>query len=179
MAKSAQQIEESLRRMRELGKKLKLLFTALLIVIGISAAVVAVIVISMIADGSVSDSTHTVSIAVPPVYLLICGIGAMTLRGMSCDMARGESPFTLKHAQRICLLGWMFVAAVVIEAITSPGFVSIVIGPFSLINSPQAMFEEPTIPLDMGGILGAIVCFALSSIWRYGALLQKQSEGLV
>lgn len=179
MAKSIQQIEESLKTMRELGQRLKLFFTVLLVMIGVCTAIVIATVVSMIADGSVSDLSHTVSIIVPPAYLLICGTGAMVLRGMGCDMEKGESPFTLKHARNIRVLGWTFVVVTAIELIVSPGFMSIAVGPFSLINAPQAMFEELTIPLDMGGILGAIACFSLSAIWRYGALLQRQSEGLV
>ena len=76
-------------------------------------------------------------------------------------------------------LGWLLVAVTVIEIIVSPGFVSLVIGPFSFISAPHVMFEELTIPLDLGSILGAIACFSISAIWSYGALLQTQAEDLV
>lgn len=179
MAKSARQIEESLNRMQQLGKRLRLLFSILFALICICTAVVTAMVFTMISDGSVNDPSHTVSVVVPLAYLIICGVGAMTLRGVSSDMAKGESPFTPAHARRISALGWMLVAVTVIELVASPGFVSIAIGPLSLINSPHVMFEELTIPLDMGAILGAVTCFSLSAIWRYGALLQAQAEDLV
>lgn len=179
MAKSAQQIEESLIKMRQLGKRLRLLFSILLALVCLCLAAVAAVALSMVADGSISDPSNTVSIVVPPLYLVICGAGAMVLRGISCDMAKGESPFTAAHARRIGALGWMLLAVAAIELIASPGFVSIVLGPLSLISSPHEMFEELTVPLDMGAVLGAIACFSIAAIWRYGALLQTQAEDLV
>lgn len=179
MANSAQQIEESLNRMQRLGKRLRLLFTILFVSICICMVVVTAMVLAMIIDGTVDDPSHTVSIVVPPAYLIICAVGVMTLRGVSSDMAKGESPFTLAHARRISALGWMLVVIVVAELVVSPGFVAIAIGPLSFINEPYAMFEKLTMPLDMGAVLGAITCFSLSAIWRYGALLQAQTEDLV
>lgn len=179
MANGARQIEDSLKRMQRLGKKLQLLFTVLLILICICAAAVAVMVLGMISKGMIADSTRTISIIVPLAYLIICGVGALILRGISGDMAEGESPFTFAHARRIGVLGWMFAVAALIEMITSPGFVAIALGPFSLVGAPQEMFEGLTIPVDMGAILCAITCFSLSAIWRYGTLLQAQAEDLV
>lgn len=179
MAKSARQIEESMNRMQQLGKRLRLLFTILVVLICICTAVIAVMVFAKISDGLVNDPSRTVSVFVPLAYMFICCVGAMTLRGISGDMANGESPFTLIHARRIRALGWMLVVVAGIELVTSPGFMSITVGPFSLINAPYAMFDELTMPLDIGAIIGAITCFSLSSIWRYGALLQSQAEDLV
>lgn len=179
MANSAQRIEESLNRMQRLGKRLRLLFTILFVLICICMVVVTAMVLAMIIDGTVDDPSHTVSIVVPPAYLIICAVGVMTLREVSSDMAKGESPFTLAHARRISALGWMLVVIVAVELVASPGFVAIAIGPLSFINEPYAMFEKLTMPLDMGAVLGAITCFSLSAIWRYGALLQAQAEDLV
>lgn len=179
MANGARQIEDSLNRMQRLGKKLRLLFTVLLVLICICSAVVAVMVLGKISNGLIVDSSHTVSVVVPLAYLIICGMAALTLRGISGDMAEGESPFTFAHARRIGALGWMFVAVAIIEVITSPGFVAIALGPFFFVSAPQEMIEGLTIPLDMGAILCAVTCFSLSAIWRYGTLLQAQAEDLV
>ena len=179
MAKSAQQIEESLAKMQRLGRRLSLIFTVLFALACISLCVVTTIVFTMISRGALHDPSCTVSIIVPPMYLVICGVGAMTLRGIGQDMARGESPFTVSHSRQISVLGWLLVAVTVIEIIVSPGFVSLVIGPFSFISAPHVMFEELTIPLDLGSILGAVACFSISAIWSYGALLQTQAEDLV
>lgn len=179
MARSAQQIEDSRLKMQRLGQGLSALFTGLAVLICACMVVIAIAMVMMILKGVSSDSSSTVSILVAPTYLVICGAAALTLRGISRDMAQGDSPFTAPHARRISLLGWLLVVVAVIELVASPGFMAFTIGPFSLINSPQAMIEELTLPIDMGAVLGAIACFSIAAIWRYGALLQEQAEDLV
>lgn len=179
MARSARQIEESQLKMQRLGQKLSALLTGLAILICACMVVITVVMLRMIVDGVSSDPTNTVPVIVAPLYLIICGAAALTLRGIGRDMARGDSPFTVPHARRINLLGGLLVAVAIIELVFSPGFMAFVIGPFSFINSPQAMVDGLALPIDMGAFLGAIACFSLSAIWRYGALLQEQAESLV
>ena len=87
--------------------------------------------------------------------------------------------FTLSHARRISIIGWLFVAAAIGDLLFSPGFLSIVIGPFDLLGNAYSMFENLVLPIDIGAVLGAVCCFSISAIWRYGALLQDQTEDLV
>lgn len=179
MTNRAQQIEGSRLEMQRLGKRLNALFTVLVVLVCACMVVITVIMLRMIMDGISSDPADTVLVIVAPLYLVICGAAALTLRSIGRDMARGDSPFTVAHARRINLLGGLLIIVAIIEFVFSPGFIAFAVGPFSFINSPQAMVDGLTLPIDMGALLGAIACFSLSAIWRYGALLQEQAEGLV
>lgn len=179
MPKSAQQVEESLGKMKRLGRRLTALFTALLALIAVGGAIVLGITVAGLLGGRALDPSHTVTAVTGVLYLAICGVGAFIMRGISADMARGASPFTVSHAHGICVLGWAFVAVALIELAFSPGFIAVAAGPVTLISAPQAMVEPATLPIDMGAVLGAVACFSVAAIWRYGALLQEQAEDLV
>lgn len=179
MENDAQKIDESLDRMHRLGGKLELLFTALFVATCCCLLMAIVAIVLMLRNGTTSDSSNTVSVLVPLMYLLICCAVVWTLRGISKNIAKGESPFSREHARRISALGWMFVATMVIELIASPGFLSIVFGPFNFMVSAYAAFENLSIPVDVTAMLGAICFHSLAMIWRYGALLQEQTEDLV
>ena len=165
MVNSAQKIDKSIQKMMTLGRRLGILFTALFIAVCCCSVVVVISIGLMAAQGNLYDPSKTVSVVVPLMYLLIFGGATWTLRGISMDMAHGESPFTLSHARRISIIGWLFVAAAIGDLLFSPGFLS--------------MFENLALPIDIGAVLGAVCCFSISAIWRYGALLQDQTEDLV
>lgn len=83
------------------------------------------------------------------------------------DVSKAQSPFTLVQAKRIGILGILLLANAVLEAVVSVVPLHIAIGEakFDYISSP-GMF------LDAMSIIAAIVCFCLSYVFRYGALLQ-------
>lgn len=71
----------------------------------------------------------------------------------------------------------MFVAGFALNAFVSPGFVEMMsIGELELGLSSDQAGRYPTIPIDVKSVVGAIVCFSLSSVWKYGALLQADSD---
>lgn len=179
MPNSAKKIDESVAKMLRLGRKLELLFTGLFIVLASFSAIAIGVIALAICKGKLFDSSNTVSVLVPLMYMLICCGATWTLRRISRDMARGDSPFTVAHARRIAAIGWTLVAVSLVELVASPGFISITLGPIFLVNSPSAMFDELALPVDVGAILGAVCCFSLATIWRYGSLLQDQTEDLV
>ena len=179
MENSAQKIDKSIQKMMTLGRRLEILFTVLFITACCCSLVVVTSIGLMVAQGNLYDPSKTVSVVVPLMYLMISGGATWTLRGISRDMAHGESPFTLSHARRISIIGWFFVVAAIGDLLISPGFLSIVIGPFDLLGNAYSMFENLALPIDIGAVLGAVCCFSISAIWRYGALLQDQTEDLV
>lgn len=179
MTRSALQIEQSIARMRRLGRWLSWLFTAFFVGVCGVLATVAVVTVPRVVAGEFADLSGTVSIFTPVLDCVIWGAGALILRAVSVDMARGASPFTVQHARSIRLMGWLLLLEAVLELAFSPGFLSIALGAFQLVGFPGRMVEAASIPIDAGVILGAIVCFSMSAIWHYGALLQEQTEDLV
>ena len=77
------------------------------------------------------------------------------MRSIAKDVACGCSPFT----------------------IASPGFVSVVdAGGVHVGLASDQLTDYPIVPIDVKSVVGAVVCFSLSSVWKYGALLQADSD---
>lgn len=178
MENSAQKIDKSIQKMMALGRRLAIMFTALLVALCCCSLVVVISIGLMAAQGNIYDPSKMVSVVAPLKYLMISGGATWALRGISVDMTRGESPLIFSHARRILIIGWLFVVAAVGDLLFLPRFLSIVIGPFDLLGNAYSMFENLTLPIDIGAVLGAACCFLASAIWHYGALLQDQTEDL-
>lgn len=113
------------------------------------------------------------SILLNMVYALIL----LVMRSVANDVARGRSPFTVAHANQIKAIAWIFVAGVVLNIFVSPDFVELVrFGEFDLGLVSDQLGRYPVIHIDVKSLVGAIVCFSLSSVWKYGALLQADSD---
>lgn len=71
----------------------------------------------------------------------------------------------------------MFVLGFVLGILVSPDFAEIVqVGALDFGLTSGQIGRYPTIPIDVKSVVGAIVCFSLSSVWKYGALLQADSD---
>ncbi|NBJ67261.1 hypothetical protein D5273_09100 [Enterorhabdus caecimuris] len=92
---------------------------------------------------------------------------------------QGSSPFSIKYSNWMTIAGILLLLDAIFNSIT-PGSFS-----YELIQGPLPygiFFEgvEPgTIDVDTSTLILAVVVFALSAIFRYGALLQNLSDDLV
>lgn len=103
-------------------------------------------------------------------YVFVFAIGLILLivlmRAFS-DVSREKTPFTIVQANRIRLLGILLLAYCVVEAILSADPLRAEIN--DLVVQVHA---SPGIFFDAKLLIAAIVCFCLSYVFRYGALLQ-------
>lgn len=113
--------------------------------------------------------------------LVITGFALFVLRSIFKDIAMGRSPFTFAHATQIKVVAWLLVADAAIGLVLSPGFFTAfnLGGSLEVGYASAGDFNPAVLPLDAKGIAGAIFCFALSLIWRYGALLQCEEDDLM
>ncbi len=179
MSKAAQEVEHSLKTMRSLGKALFFLFGFLFLATAIGLVPVSVLAAGSIMNGAVSDGSGTITVAAAPLFLLACGLSFFLLASMSRNISHGISPFTVKHAKMIAVSGWVFLLTALFEFLTSPGFISIAIGRIAFVGLSQTTIENLSLPVDVVAIFMGIVCLAFSLMWRYGALLQEQTNDLV
>ena len=71
MPNSAKKIDESIAKMLRLGRKLELLFTGLFIVLASFSAIAIGVIALAICKGKLFDSSNTVSVLVPLMYMEI------------------------------------------------------------------------------------------------------------
>ena len=181
MVKSIHKIEESHKKMSSLGKKLRVLFIVLFSLVCVGALVVLIVsLLALFAHESPAISAFEVfSIVSALLNFVIYGAILLILSGLSRDMALGLSPFTSKHARQIKIIGCIFILDLFVSFIISPGFATIAnIGGFDVGVVSSVAGEYPTLPLNIGSIIGIVVCFSLSAVWKYGELLQTESDDL-
>lgn len=179
MSKAAKEVERSLKTMKSLGKALLFVFGFLFLITVAGLVPVLIFAIKAVMNGALSDGSGTITILAAPLFLIACGLSFFLLASMSRNISRGVSPFTVTHAKMIAVSGWMFLLTALLEFLTSPGFISIAIGHIAFVGLAQTTIENISLPVDVVAIFMGIVCLAFSLMWRYGALLQEQTNDLV
>lgn len=187
MARSAEQVEASITNMRKVGWVLSAVFSVLLVLFGAFVLYViwrlATDSAGPLHDGLVETKAGGIVYLFPALILVVIfGAVLVILQGISADIAHGVSPFTRGHASRIFVLGIAFLANTAAAFVVPGGSIDLVAGPVQVTCFPHSMMlylGTGAIPLDAGSLLGAVICFAIAAIWRYGALLQEQTEDLV
>lgn len=114
----------------------------------------------------------------------ICSNGAVgfaifLLAVMFKGIGKDASPFSRRRVQQIQLLGILFLLVVATSAFVTPGIeigVTDGVSAFSFYGNHAA---ADSINFDISSLIAAIVCFALSLIFKYGALLQQETDDLM
>lgn len=190
MARSAQQIEVSMRRMRGIGSAFRIVFG---VAIGATVAVAIFVLckaVSAIAEGGVADSSGSVyfgsdgliNVGYLMFWFITCLLVEIALFNIALDMAHGVSPFTKAHAVRIAVIGAIFVAKSLIVPALFNGMVNFSWGPFTLFDSSYSMrlvLPALGLQIDLSSLFIGMICLVASTVWLYGSLLQEQTEDLV
>lgn len=115
----------------------------------------------------------------PLALKTVAGAYALLLIGLmfrSCG--KGNSPFSRYFVRHLKILGVLFLACVVAGLFITPGT------QFGAVTDTSEMIvdygtEREDLSIDVTILFVAIACFALSTIFRYGALLQDEVENLM
>ena len=171
MAKSIDRIEEALTKLESLGAKL-----SILVVLSVVFCLV-VEALHFSDSGQALEPMRLMQLISTLLDFAIYGAILLAMRGIAKDVALGRSPFTIMHANQIRIIAWLFLAGFFLGIATSPGFVSIAdVGDLHVGFASDQAIEYPVFHLDVKSVVGAVVCFSLSSVWKYGALLQADSD---
>lgn len=178
MTKSVRRIEESLTKMRSLGSRLSVLFLVFFVALCVYlVALVALEIFSYVSSSVMPDPYVVFQFASSVLINVTYAALLLVMRSVAQDVAHGRSPFTFAHAKQIKIVAWMFVIGVVLNLFISPDFIEMMhIGDVDLGVVSDQSRRYPTMRIDVKSAVGAIVCFSLSSVWKYGALLQADSD---
>lgn len=190
MTKSAQKIENALDGVQKLGLMLKVLFTVLIALTALLAFYIIYLVGCAMAHGFVFQNgcmvfdagERSVNPFFAAVWLLFLFTIEAMVRGIAVDMSRRVSPFTVRHARMLQIVGLAFVVNFILGIIWPNADVQLSMGTSVISIVPNSMtmaFGEDALQIDFGSILGALIAFSMSLVWRYGALLQTQTDDLV
>ena len=181
MSDTMERIAVALEKVRGQCRRARLLFTILFVAFCVGGAfAVLLATINLAFPGLLPFETHVNGATYVLLLASLVSSGAFFLiaRGIFGAVAAGRTPFTFQHAKRIRLLGWLFVADFILNLAVPPAFSMMAEAgglSFGIMASQAASYS--VISIDIKGLIGAVVCFALSAVWRYGALLQAEEDG--
>lgn len=179
MDRQLETLQNSRTKISSVCKILKYVFYALFALYCVASA--AIIGLMLLQPGGftpvgTSDPVLVISVICDVVA---CGLVLLTMGHLLGCMSKGESPFTPSSSKLLIVLGLLILASTVCKSFIAPGAN---LGAMS--GDTEAVFSYPdygddSIYIDTRGILETIACFVLAVIFRYGALLQKESDDLV
>ena len=103
----------------------------------------------------------------------------MVIAQMLRTIGKGESPFSLSSARQIKVLAIVLLVGVVAGALITPGTQVGSVSESGAISLMSIGHTTDIAYIDLGDLLLSIICFALSPIFRYGALLQSEADDLM
>lgn len=93
------------------------------------------------------------------------------------DVAKGESPFSMRQVKRIRLAAFLFLAYVILEMLFPSGQSSLVQQGNFMVNYWVAdKSDHVSIQINFGMLGAAIIFYCLSLVFEYGTLLQQLSD---
>ncbi|MBP3866946.1 MAG: hypothetical protein J6D25_03970 [Eggerthellaceae bacterium] len=93
------------------------------------------------------------------------------------DIGKGKTPFSYGQVKRLRFVALLLVLYVFVDALQSGN----ADGLFHVgeLNFHVSLTERPLTNINVGMLMGALVCFCMSFVFRYGLLLQSVSDDVV
>lgn len=182
MDKRLDQIEKTRQNISRTCKWLSRTFHVFFIAYCLTVVVIAFFALFPLAGFSYVGPNNVILFV--PIFCNIAagGLAIMLIARMLRAIGKGESPFSLSSAQQIKALAIVLMVGVVTGALITPGTQ---VGSVSESGAMVLDFlggsndDMYTMHIDLKGLLISIICFALSPIFRYGALLQNEADDLM
>lgn len=181
MDKHLSQIENTRNKIVALCGKLQWLFFACFVFCCI--VFLAIVVFSILLPFGSSYLGPSSAISLLPVMLNVVagGYALWLVTQMLRKIGKGLSPFSLSVARQIKALAVVLLAGVALGILIEPGSQ---IGVTDESGTHRMAYEhggssDSDVFIDVKGLLTSIICFALSTVFRYGAALQQEADDLV
>lgn len=175
-------ISESLRHVQKVSKALSVVFRVVFVLS--CASCVALSALSVYASLSEAQTPFLeVLLTTLPVVLsrLAFVLVLWCLASAFDDISKGSTPFSKKQVGRIRVIGILLLASAIAEFLITANYSNIVqVGSDLAVGyNLSSNVASDSIFIDVKAITGAVVCFALSAIFSYGAILQEDNDGTV
>lgn len=173
LVKELNEVEASLKRIKEVSKVLSLVFK-LAILLFIAFFVFSILVIF------INDQADLVSaiVSVTPLllYVLATVILFVIMHGVFDDIAKGRTPFTNTQVRRFIWAALILFLGAVVEMVSSTGVLPIAQTDNLIVNYYDSSTGSNTPSINLASLLGAALLYALSFVFKYGALLQEFTD---
>lgn len=174
--------EVSLRHIQKLARVLSLLFMIGIVFACIGCIIMVVVSICIATSNPQMPLSHTIAASIPTIISYAAGVlAAWCFARMFRDIANGGTPFTNRQARRFVLVALLLLIYVAAEALVPIHYENILQLENMAVGyvSSNPPISSTSIFIDAKAIGGAIICLCLSTIFKYGSLLQETHDGTV
>ncbi len=180
LSKNAERINESLQRLRRYSGYIQKGFKVVLVsyLVLVSLFLCYALYSLLISDVTFEDLCWMGVQFCPALFSIVITVLIFTaLIRIFGDMFSGDSPFTSVQSQRLKHIGFLLLALVVFEALASAVPMPFAhIGPLTLGLTASG---SASASINFSAILGSVVSFCLSFVFKHCALLQQLSDDTV
>lgn len=179
MDNQLQRIYDAKSQLATTFRKLRFLFLIALVIFAITILVILGWIVFPPEGFSSIGSASFMSVAPFLLDSLATGFILFLVERVCWEIGRGESPFNTLRIRQLRLLGLLFMAIALSNLLISPGsFIGSQDG-----NAMMAFYsatpDGTAVDVDFESILTAVVCFALSLVFKYGSTLEQETNDLV
>lgn len=163
---------ELLTSMAKKSRWLSILLLVVLIAYAICSLFVLAILLFGIVDGRSDQDSAIAQVLLLLIYCISGGIALYETVRVFRDMSKSVSPFSIRQAKRIRIVGWLLLLGVVAEAaISAAGFtIGADVGTMAVGMSVSP--ETTVLHINFPMLASAFFCFCVSYVFKYGSLLQ-------
>lgn len=179
MDKRLNQMRATRRNMTGLCKWLGWFFTLSFVVYCLAIILVAIVIVLPPIGFDYVGPKNALSFIPIICNLTAGGIALFVVARMLRVVGRGQSPFSMSCARQIKFLAIVLIIGVVAGALITPGTQIGSMGSSNFVVFDFAESEKYDAHIDIKSLFISIICFALSPIFRYGALLQSEADDLM
>lgn len=180
VANEVERIEKSLNNLKSMSKWVSRIFLVFFVLYCVLClCFIGLFIFAQINSDFEGSFLDGLTMVILVVDLVILGGALLMLRNIFDTISQGGSPFTLRQSRQLMVIGILFALDVVLNFCLSPAFSSIVyVGPVEFGYGANHTTPYPVLTINVKSVVGTVVCFALSAVWRYGALLQSETDDL-
>lgn len=163
----AAEVRQRRERMAKTARVLCILFDIILVLFAILD--IAALTVTLVQNAGFFESQSEL-VVVSLSFIVVFSIGCLLLFVLSRifkDISKGNTPFSNIQARRIWALGALMLVYCVAEIIISANPLQADVAGMSVL-----VHASPGLYIDIKLFAAAVICFCLSYVFRYGALLQ-------
>ena len=166
-----------LQRMSTFFRVLQIVFYLLgVLIAAFSVAVIIALLLDAQSSSAYSFESYLKSIASSLTTGMVISLSFFNGGFLFRDISRGESPFTAKQVKRLDVVAFLILGYAVFD-----GFLAICLAQIPFVQSSTVGVDSGNSPVNVniGLFAFSALLFAFSSIFKYGILLQEESDDTV
>lgn len=179
MDKRVEQLNSRKKSIVSISKKLQWVFFVILALYILGILGIVIYSIALPSEFVFIGPDSVISLIPVALNAIACGFVLLILGFVFREIGKGASPFTVHIANCLNVLGAILLIAFISGILIQPGTEVGAVSDSAAMTIDYDSNSSDLINLDIKSLLASVVSFALSAVFRYGAILQSEADDLV